>query len=210
MKKTLSIILCMILICLSFTACGGPNADLTEENITKTVKVTEKALKEFDVKSLNKYVDSATLSTIVGYSQGHQQFSDLGTKIFENLKVEITEIDIENKTVTLAVINKDLYDVAGNFARELKKNYSTFQLITKLNDDDFLDRKLNALSEKIDEAQMLESSTEIVLSIEQSKNNLVLIFDEGAEDVVSGGALSAIKSIYSYQYVAYNKTIIIK
>lgn len=188
----------MILICLSFTACGGPNADLTEENITKTVKVTEKALKEFDVKSLNKYVDSATLSTIVGYSQGHQQFSDLGTKIFENLKVEITEIDIENKTVTLAVINKDLYDVAGNFARELKKNYSTFQLITKLNDDDFLDRKLNALSEKIDEAQMLESSTEIVLSIEQSKNNLVLIFDEGAEDVVSGGALSAIKSIYSY------------
>lgn len=198
MKKTLSIILCMILICLSFTACGGPNADLTEENITKTVKVTEKALKEFDVKSLNKYVDSATLSTIVGYSQGHQQFSDLGTKIFENLKVEITEIDIENKTVTLAVINKDLYDVAGNFARELKKNYSTFQLITKLNDDDFLDRKLNALSEKIDEAQMLESSTEIVLSIEQSKNNLVLIFDEGAEDVVSGGALSAIKSIYSY------------
>lgn len=198
MKKTLSIILCMILICLSFTACGGPNADLTEENITKTVKVTEKALKEFDVKSLNKYVDSATLSTIVGYSQGHQQFADLGTKIFENLKVEITEIDIENKTVTLAVINKDLYDVAGNFARELKKNYSTFQLITKLNDDDFLDRKLNALSEKIDEAQMLESSTEIVLSIEQSKNNLVLIFDEGAEDVVSGGALSAIKSIYSY------------
>lgn len=198
MKKTLSIIFCVILICLSFTACGGPNADLTEENITKTVEVTEKALKEFDVKNLNKYVDSATLSTIIRYSEGHQQFADLGVKIFENLKVEIKGIDTENKTVTLAVSNKDLYDVASNFASELKRNYSTFQLITKLNDDDFLDRKLNALSEKIDEAQMREDSIEIVLSIEQSKDNLVLIFDEDAEDAVSGGALSAIKSIYSY------------
>ena len=36
MKKTLSIILCLALVILSFTACSSSNA-LTEENVTKTV-----------------------------------------------------------------------------------------------------------------------------------------------------------------------------
>lgn len=197
MKKTLCIIFCVILICLSFTACGGPNADLTEENVTETVKLTETALKEFDVDALNKYVDSATLSIIIDYADGHQQFADLGVKIFESLTVEIKEIDLENKTVTLLAGNKDLYDVASNFSSKLKRSYSTFQLLTKLNDDEFLDKKLAELSSDIDEAQLIEEPTEIVLTIEQGKKNLILVFDEDAEDVVSGGALSAIKSIYS-------------
>ena len=61
MKKTLSIILCLALVILSFTACSSSNA-LTEENVTKTVDTSFEALKEFDTDKLQKYVDSSTLT----------------------------------------------------------------------------------------------------------------------------------------------------
>ncbi len=51
MKKTLSIILCLALVILSFTACSSSNA-LTEENVTKTVDTSFEALKEFDTDKL--------------------------------------------------------------------------------------------------------------------------------------------------------------
>ena len=195
MKKTLSLVLALIL-CLSFTACSGPNAEMTEENITETVATVETALKEFDTEALDKYVGSATLSVIIKYAEEHEQFSQLGKAIFENLELEVKEIDIDNKTVTVTAKNKDLSEATSEFAEKLQSNYSNFALLKKLNDDAFLDEKLTELQDKINACQMMDSGVDIVLNIEQDSKNLVLSFDENAEDTVSGGALSAIKSIY--------------
>lgn len=195
MKKTLSLVLALIL-CLSFTACSGPNAEMTEENITETVATVETALKEFDTEALDKYVNSATLSVIIKYAEEHEQFSQLGKAIFENLELEVKEIDIDNKTVTVTAKNKDLSEATSEFAEKLQSNYSNFALLKKLNDDAFLDEKLTELQDKINACQMMDSGVDIVLNIQQDSKNLVLSFDENAEDTVSGGALSAIKSIY--------------
>ena len=195
MKKTLSLVLALIL-CLSFTACSGPNAEMTEENITETVATVETALKEFDTEALDKYVDSATLSVIIKYAEEHEQFSQLGKAIFENLELEVKEIDIDNKTVTVTAKNKDLSEATSEFAEKLQSNYSNFALLKKLNDDAFLDEKFTELQDKINACQMMDSGVDIVLNIEQDSKNLVLSFDENAEDTVSAGALSAIKSIY--------------
>lgn len=198
MKKTLSLVLALIL-CLSFTACSGPNAEMTEENITETVATVETALKEFDTEALDKYVDSATLSVIIKYAEEHEQFSQLGKAIFENLELEVKEIDIDNKTVTVTAKNKDLSEATSEFAEKLQSNYSNFALLKKLNDDAFLDEKLTELQDKINACQMMDSGVDIVLNIQQDSKNLVLSFDENAEDTVSGGALSAIKSIYGIE-----------
>lgn len=196
MKKIFSIFLCILAICMSFSACSSINNDMTEENITKTVDKAFNALAEFNTDDLNKYVDSPTLTTIISYAEKHQQFADLGIAIFKNLSYEIKDIDIENQTVTISVQNKDLYRVASDFARELKADYTTFQLLAKLSDDSFLDRKLNQLCDEIANAQLSPGTTDITLSIEKGKKNLVLVFDNEAENSVSGGALSAIKTIY--------------
>lgn len=196
MKKLLSLIMCAVIIAVSFCACSGPNADMTEENITETVTVVETALKEFNTEDLEKYVDSSTLSIIMGYAKEHQQFVDLGKAIFENLEIEVNSVDTENSTVTVSVINKDLYNAASDFASELKSNYSTLQLLGKLSDDSFLDVKLASLCESINDCSMMPSAQEVVLTIEQNKSNLVLKFDDAAENAVSGGALTGIKSIY--------------
>ena len=198
MKKTLSLVLALIL-CLSFTACSGPNAEMTEENITETVATVETALKEFDTEALDKYVNSATLSVIIKYAEEHEQFSQLGKAIFENLELEVKEIDIDNKTVTVTAKNKDLSEATSEFAEKLQSNYSNFALLKKLNDDAFLDEKLTELQDKINACQMMDSGVDIVLNIQQDSKNLVLSFDETAEDTVSGGALSAIKSIYGIE-----------
>lgn len=197
MKKIFSIFLSVMLIFLCFAGCSGPNAEMTEENITATVDTAMTALKDFDTEKLEKYVDSSTLSTILGYAKDHQQFVDLGKAIFENLTYEVTAVDLDNSTVTVSISNKDLYQVASDFAQNLKSNYSAIQLLSKLSNDSFLDRKLGVLVESIDGAEMLPDSTEITLTVEQSDKNLVLVFDENAENQVSGGALSAIKEIYS-------------
>lgn len=197
MKKAVGLLLCAVMICLSLTACSGPNADMTEENITETVETVETALKEFDTESLNKYVDSPTLSVILGYAEKHEQFAELGRAIFGNLEMEISNIDINNKTVTVSVSNKNLAETAGAFAQNLKSEYSTFQLLSKLSDDLFLDTNLKQLCEDIENAEMLPDAVEMTLNIEQDKKNLVLSFNDDAENAVSGGALSAIKGIYS-------------
>lgn len=197
MKKIISVLLCLAVCCVCFAGCGGPNADMTEENITATVDAAMTALKEFDTDDLGKYVESSTLDTILSYAEKHDQFAELGKAIFENLTYEIKDIDIDNETVTVSVKNKDLYLTASDFARELKDNYTALQLLSKLSNDSFLDRKLSALCESIDQAELLPDSYDITLSIEADSDNLVLVFDENAENQVSGGALSAIKEIYS-------------
>ncbi len=196
MKKFLSVVLCAVMMLMCFTACSSTSNEMTEANITKTVDKAFDALKDFDSDDLKKYVDSPTLTIIMGYAEKHQQFADLGKAIFNNLSYEVTNIDLENKQVTVKISNKDLQEVAGTFADNLKKDYSTFQLLAKLRDDNFLDRKLSELTEDISNAPMLNGEIEITLNVEQGSNNLVLVFGDNAEDAVSGGALSAIKSIY--------------
>ena len=194
MKKTLSILLCLALMLVSITACSS-NA-MTEKNVTKTVDTAFAALKEFDTDTLQKYVDSTTLNTIVGYAEKHEQLKQLGQAIFENVDYEIKSIDLDKKTVTLTVKNKDLAQGASDFANELKKDYSAFQLLAKLSDDTFLDSRLAQLKEKIADAQMEENGVDITLNIEQGSKNLKLTFDDTAENAVSGGALSSIKAIF--------------
>ena len=192
MKKTLSIILCLALVILSFTACSSSNA-LTEENVTKTVDTSFEALKEFD--KLQKYVDSSTLNTIANYAQKQEQFKTLGQAIFENLDYEIKDIDLDKKTVTITVKNKDLSDGAKKFAEEITSEYSGVQLLGKLNDVSFLNTKLAELKDLISKAKMEEDGIDITLNIEQGSKNLKLAFDDVAENAVSGGALNAIKSL---------------
>lgn len=194
MKKTLSILLCLAFMLVSFTACSS-NA-MAEKNVTKTVDAAFAALKEFDTDTLQKYVDSTTLNTIVGYAEKHEQLKQLGQAIFENVDYEIKSIDLDKKTVTLTVKNKDLAQGASEFANELKKDYSAFQLLAKLSDDTFLDSRLAQLKEKIADAQMEENGVDITLNIEQGSKNLKLTFDDTAENAVSGGALSSIKAIF--------------
>ncbi len=195
MKKTFSLILCAVLIALTFCSCSS-STEMTEENVTKTVDKAFAALVEFDTDDLEKYVDSSTLSVILQYAENHDQFVELGKAIFENLTYEITSIDLESSEVTVSVSNKDLYQVASDFTTNLKNNYSTLQLLRKLDDDDFLDENLNILCEDIANAELTGEYTEITLSIEQGKKNLVLSFDTDAENAVSGSALEAISGIY--------------
>lgn len=194
MKKTLSILLCLAFMLVSFTACSSNS--MTKKNVTKTVDTAFAALKEFDTDTLQKYVDSSTLNTIVGYAEKHEQLKQLGQAIFENVDYEIKSIDLDKKTVTLTVKNKDLAQGASEFANELKKDYSAFQLLAKLSDDTFLDSRLAQLKEKIADAQMEENGVDITLNIEQGSKNLKLAFDDTAENAVSGGALSSIKAIF--------------
>ena len=194
MKKTLSIILCLALVILCFTACSSSNA-LTEENVTKTVDTSFEALKEFDTDKLQKYVDSSTLNTIANYAQKQELFKTLGQAIFENLDYEIKDIDLDKKTVTITVKNKDLSDGAKKFAEEITSEYSGVQLLGKLNDVSFLNTKLAELKDLISKAKMEEDGIDITLNIEQGSKNLKLAFDDVAENAVSGGALNAIKSL---------------
>ncbi len=193
MKKTVSLILAVIMIAATFASCTGPNADMTEENITSTVDTAFTALVEFDTETLTKYVDSSTLNVIIDYAEDHDQFVQLGKEIFANLTYEIKSIDTENKTVTVSVKNKDLYLTAQAFTVQLTQKYSTLQLLNLLKSDAWLDNNLSELTADIGEAKMLEESTDITLTIDDSGKNLVLGFDENAENGVSGGALAAIK-----------------
>ena len=194
MKKALSILLCLTFILVSFTACSS-NA-MTEKNVTKTVDTAFTALKEFDTDKLQKYVDSSTLNTIVGFAQKHDQIKQLGQAIFENIDYEIKNIDLDKKTVTITVKNKNLAQGASDFATKLKSDYSTIQLLSKLNDEIFLNARLNELKQKIADAQMESDGVDITLKIEQGSKNLKLAFDDTAEDAVSGGALNSIKAIF--------------
>ncbi|MCM1285752.1 MAG: hypothetical protein NC213_03850 [Acetobacter sp.] len=196
MKKIILTLLCALLVISCFSGCSKTSNELTEENVKATVDIVTTALQNFDTEDLDTYVESSTLQIIAGYAEKHQQFTDLGKALFENLTVETGTIDLENNTVTLYVKNKDLYDVASDFANGLKSSYSSFQLLSKLSDEEFLDTNLSQLCQNIDNAEMQTSSYEILLTIKQEKKNLVLSFNSNAENAVSGGALDAITAIY--------------
>lgn len=196
MKKALSLVLSILLLAACFNACSaGPGSAMTEENVTATVDTAFTALKEFDSEALDKYVDSKTLDIIMEFAEGHEQFTDLGKAIFSSLTYEIKSIDLENKTVTLTVQNKELSAIASNFTRKLLQDYSTFDLLAQLKSDLWLNNNLSVLTQQISEAQLQGYGVDITLNITQEKKNLVLSFDDEAENAVSGGALSAIKDL---------------
>ena len=199
MKRIISICLVIMLVFSAIFTLNGcaKKVEINEENIKAAVETVETALKEFDTKTLEKYVDSPTLNVILPYAKEKTQFTELGQAMFESLEIEIKSIDAANKTVTIAAKNKDLYMDASNFAYDLKNNYSSMQLLSLVKDDDFLNSNLGPLVEKIKNASMKEEAIEATLTVTNgSKGNLVLTFDEEAEDAVSGGALSAIKKVF--------------
>lgn len=191
-KGSVCVFLCFCLI-FSFAGCSG-SAELTEDNVNAAVETVETALQEFDTKTLKKYVESETLSYILDLADKHEQFSQLGAAIFKDLTMEVTSVDLEAKTVTVKVSNKNLYAVASNFAYDLMGKYSGLQLLRMLDNEAFLDISLAELTENIDATSYFSDELEITLNITQGKRNLILSFDEDAEDAVSGGALTAIKT----------------
>ncbi|MBR3148838.1 MAG: hypothetical protein IKF64_01600 [Eubacterium sp.] len=198
MKKFLSVIFCVTLVftmLFGFSACAG-KVEINTENVTAAVEKTEKALQTFDTKKLSKYVDSKTLGVIIPVAEKKDAFMELGKAMFKNLSIEVVSVNEADSTVTVKVINKDLYNDASEFATRLNNNYSRMQLVGLLENEGFINSNLNPLISKIDEAPMLTEYKEVTLKVTQGKKNLVLSFDDEAEDAVSGGALGAIKTVF--------------
>lgn len=197
-KKFLAVVLSLLMV-FSLSACSSSSNELTEENVTLTVDTIMTALKEFDTDTLSAYVDSTTLSTIITYAGGYDEITTLANAMFENLDYSVVAIDLtdsENATVTLSVINKDMGDEAKEYIDNLLDQYSTIQLLAKLATANWLNTQVEALVMRIDECEMQEEYTEITLTITQGEDNLVLAFDETAEDAVSGGVLSAVSALF--------------
>ena len=192
-KILISVIL-VVAVAFSFASCA--KTEMTEENITETVSTVETALKEFDTDKLEKYVSSSTLGYILKYAEKHQQFVDLGKAMFGNLSITVDSVDVENQTVTVTVKNKDLSSAAYDFASGLKSEYTPLQLLGKLDDENFLNISLNELVSSMNSATD-EAEASVTLKVKKGDKNLVLSFDEDAENAVSGGALTTIKSLYN-------------
>ncbi len=201
MKKFTVVFLSILIVAFSFTACSSkPNNKLTEKNITNTIDTIFDALKEFDSSTVKRYVESSTLDTILTYASKKDQFRKLGVAMFENLQYKIKEIDTDNKTVMLAVKNKDLSEVASEYTKNLLKEYASIsgmlQLLKDIQNDTWLDTNLSVLTKGISNAAMKDEETDITLSFEQKNDRLVFTFTQTAEDAVSGGALTAINNIF--------------
>lgn len=201
MKKFTVVFLSILIVAFSFTACSSkPNNKLTEKNITNTIDTIFDALKEFDSSTVKRYVESSTLDTILTYASKKDQFRKLGVAMFENLQYEIKEIDTDNKTVMLAVKNKDLSEVASDYTKNLLKEYASISgmlpLLKDIQNDTWLDTNLSVLTKGISNAAMKDEETDITLSFEQKNDRLVFTFTQTAEDAVSGGALTAINNIF--------------
>ena len=198
MKKLISLSLILVILTttvFTFSSCSG-KAELNKENIEYAVTSAEAALKAFDTEQLEKYVDSKTLSVIIPFAEKNEAFQSLGKAMFENLEIKIVNADVMSKTVTVKVINKDLYAGAAAFAYNLNTSYSKMELLGLIDNQSFIDSNLTPLIEQIDAAQMKSDYEEVVLTVKEGKHNLVLSFDEEAENAVSGGALGAIKSVF--------------
>lgn len=195
MKKILCVLLCVLFVAGMFSACSAkPSNKLTRENVEVTVNTVFDNLVNFDCNELDKYVSSSTLSVIIKYAKTHSQFSDLGKAMFSSLTYEIKDIDLDNKTVTVSVQNRDMFNLAYDYTSDLMKTYSSFDLMQRLTDDAWLDTNLAKLTEQIDGADMQAEPQEITLTILVGRKTLMLEFNEEAENAVSGGALSAIKA----------------
>ncbi len=197
MKKIISIFLSLLFVAgmiLSLSSCSKSNNEMTEENINATVKIVSDALKEFDTDTLDKYVESTTLDYILKFAEDHEQYVTLGKAIFKDMVIKVDNINMEDSTVTIDVSNRRLDYAASTFADNLMSKYSNFQLLSKLEDESFLDKSLGELVNLIEESALSTSAT-VTLKVKQGDRNLILYFDEEAENAVSGGALSAITNL---------------
>lgn len=200
MKKTVKSAFCVILslaFVFSFSGCSA-NIEMTEENVKATVEKAVEALKEFNTDDINDYIDSKTLSYIVDLAEDHEQFGELGKAMFANLSIQIDDIDLENSTVSVTVKNNHLFAIASDFAYELNRDYSTFELVSLLDDEYFLDSSLNTLTKKINEESYPAEAKQTILTIKEGKKNLVVSVDEDAENVISGGALSGVMQVFGF------------
>lgn len=181
---------------LSMSSCSS-GSKITEENVTKTVELVEKALREFDTESLKKYLDTPTLSYIINLANSHEQINEIGKLMFENVTLEIKSIDVENETVTLLVNNKDLSLVGERYAKRLNAQFKKLtDLLAGFSDETFLDSSYKQLSAQISRAIIPDNPTEVTVTVKSSGNHLELVFDQAAEDAVSGGAVTAITTTY--------------
>ena len=196
MKKITKSALCFLLAVITvFSLAGCSKVQMTEDNILQTVIDVETALKDFDEETLKKYVDSKTLDVIIQYAEKHIQFEQLGTRIFESMTMNVESVDTEKQTVTVRITNYDYTSTASIFVSNLKSSYTPVQLMNKIDDENFLNSQLSELVELMGMTSDEYEKT-VTLKVEKGKRNLVLVFDEEAEDAVSGGALSSIKDIY--------------
>ena len=134
---------------------------------------------------------------IITYANKHDQFADLGKALFKNLEYNIESIDLDAKTVTVSVRNKDLKDTASAFTKALVSKYSALQMLSLLNNETWLNTSLNSLTDSIAIAKMQSAPVSVTLTVTAGKKNLMLGFDDTAENAVSGGALQAVKSLTS-------------
>lgn len=207
LKKAVCIVLCLTM-CFGFSGCSSN--ELTEDNVTQTVEKVEKALKNLNITTLQKYARSETISSFSGYLGANGStgsidlktlskltpFIDLCDAIFENMTMEVVSIDLEAQTVDVAINNKDLYTTTCLFAYYLKKDYSTQQLLNIVANEEKLEKQVDALLEDFEEAEMMSEPQIVTLKIEQGENNLILVFDKDAEHAVTSGVVTAFLAVF--------------
>lgn len=70
-------------------------------------------------------------------------------------------------------------------------------MLSLLSNEEWLNTSLNSLTGGIAQAKMQSTPVTVTLSINVGKKNLVIGFDNTAENAVSGGALQAVQSLFS-------------
>lgn len=196
LKRSICFLLA-VMMTLSLSACSA-GTRMTEENITKTIQKVEKALREFDTQTLEKYVSSKTLDYIIRYAAEHEQINRVGKLLFKNLEINIKSVDTKNATASVEVKNKDLALGGERYMRLLntRSRGDTFKMLELMSDEDFLNLSEKMLTAQISRATVPDNPTAVTLKIKKGKGNLIVSFDEKAEDAVAGGAVKSIKNAY--------------
>ena len=181
----------------ALSACSA--SAMTEDNITKTVALVEKALREFDRESLQKYVNSKTLNYILKLTNNNEQVDTIGKLLFEKLEITVKAVDVENRQVTVEILNRDMALIGERYSNMLQHypNDSPLGMLGLLGDEKFLDISVRSLTAQISAATVPDNPTEVTLKVSKGAKNLVLYFDEEAEDAVSGGVVTAISEAFS-------------
>ena len=195
-KRGISLFLCLAMV-FALSACSG--RAMTEENITKTVELVEKALREFDRDTLQKYVSSKTLDYIIRFANSKEQFDTIGKLLFEKLELTVQSVDVENQTVTLEIVNRDMTEIARRYSK-LIKDYSggnALDMVKLLNDDEFLDISVRSITSQISYATVPDNPVVLTVSVSKGSKNLVLNLDEEAENAVSGGVVKEISAAFT-------------
>lgn len=207
-KKIICITLCLAL-CFGFGGCSSN--ELNEENVTATIQKAEEGFKDLNVATLGKYVKFGTLSNFssslgenvdiaqsisVGDLSDLKPFAELCNILFANLDIEIDSINLEEMTVDVTITNNDYYTPALLYAYNLKKTYSTQDLLRLFSNQERFEEKLNELIISLKDAETTTKTTTATIKIEQGDKNLVLVLDKDAEYAVTAGVISAIMSIY--------------